>query len=102
MDIEQIAVYKADEELTPKLATSDHGGVHKLFIISHKGHSAAAVIICYPTVNVYLPDRKYQTIRSIFVPCCELHNEWRLTYTSYIDKVIHASFKPGDWVTGGW
>ncbi|KAK3934106.1 hypothetical protein QBC46DRAFT_400668 [Diplogelasinospora grovesii] len=94
-----IAVYEADQEAVPTLATSNDEDVHNPFIISHEGHSAAVDIVCCPTFNVHAPSRKHQTLPSILQPCCEL-DECLSTFTKYIYKVIHANFEPGYWVDG--
>ena len=93
-----VATYRLDLGAVPKLAPSDEKDAHTLFLISHRGHWAVVRITLSPTPNPHVP-WKYQTVRSILVPCCT--NE-RTTYIEFIYRTIHAAFKAGEWIDGCW
>ena len=58
-------------------------------------------IICSPTVNKHVPDKKHYTLPTIFKQYYRVNNGGRLTYIKYIKKVIYVWFKPSSWVNSG-
>lgn len=93
--------YDPGRHAVPKLVASDNEDVHNLVIISQNGLSTAVDIICLPTPNVYIAEKKYQTVLCFLEPGCSL-KEGLSKCKKYIYEIIKATFDPGDWVDGGW